>query len=174
MQDTPANGKGSQTVAAADKEETAHKAASESPLECVEKRGDGKDEQMKSAEKTVDENEALGENGSKDNEIKKDDLTNAVSDSVAAPDPRPEADLETDTRETSAVENVMETAEEKKDGNESKAGNDKTPAGEETEPSSSDDKTASQETAMPELPKVKSSEKISLFSFWSKAVLLCN
>ncbi|XP_044044998.1 zinc finger protein 638-like isoform X3 [Siniperca chuatsi] len=144
-EDTPANGKGSQT---------AHEEDSESPLEGMEKHGNGKDEKMKSTKKTVGEDEALGDNGSKDDKIKKDELANAVSDSLAAPDTKPEADLETDMRETSAVETVMETAEEKKSVNASKAGHDKTPAGEETKPSSSDGKTVSWETAMPKLPKV--------------------
>ncbi|XP_070832763.1 zinc finger protein 638-like isoform X2 [Chaetodon trifascialis] len=153
-EDTPANGNGSHTVAAADKEETAHKAESESPLERVEKQGDENDEKLESTEETVGENEALGDSRSKDDEIKGDDLTNAVSESVAAPDAKAEADFETDTGEISAVENITETAEENQDANVPKAGNDKTPAGEETEPSSSDDKAASQEMAMPELPKV--------------------
>lgn len=124
----------------------------------MEKDGDGKDEKMRSTEKTVGEDEALGENGSKDAITNN---ANAVSDSLAAPDTKPEADLETDMMEISAVDTVMETTEEKC-VNASKTGNAKTPAGEETKPSSSNGKAASQETAMPELPKVKYPNNVSL------------
>ncbi|XP_029293106.1 LOW QUALITY PROTEIN: zinc finger protein 638-like [Cottoperca gobio] len=149
-QKTPANRKGSQAAAAADEEETAHKENSESPLEGIERDGDGKDEKMK----TVDEDKALGEDWSKEGEIKKDELTIALSDSLAAPDAKTEVDLDTDMRDDSAVETVTEAAEKNKGVNASTEGNDETPAGEETKPCSSDDKAASPETAMPELPKV--------------------
>ncbi|KAG7235857.1 hypothetical protein INR49_002054 [Caranx melampygus] len=55
-------------------------------------------------------------------------------------------------KETPAVETVMETVDENEGGNAPEGENDKTPAGEETNLSSSDDKEASRE--MPELPKV--------------------
>lgn len=118
----------------------------------MEKDSDGKDKTMRSTEKTVGEDEALGENGSKD-AIRND--ANAVSDSLAAPDTEPEADLETDMKEIPAAESVMETTEEKKCVDASNTENAKTPAGEETKPRSSNGKEASPETAMPELPKVK-------------------
>lgn len=141
---------------AADKEETAHEEGSESLVEGMEKEDDGKDEEMKGTEKTVAEDETLRENGSIDDEDKKEELTSVVSDSLAAPDDKPEeADLETDMRETPAVENVMETTEENKDVGGSKEEYDETPAGEETKPSGSVGNSTSAETAMPELPKVK-------------------
>ncbi|XP_068582772.1 zinc finger protein 638-like isoform X1 [Cebidichthys violaceus] len=148
-EDTPATGKGSQ-AAATDKEETAQKENSECLLEEIEKDGDWQDEKMKSTDETVGEDEALGENRSQDDDVEKDAPTAAVSDSLTAP----EADLETHMRERSAVETVMETAEENRGVNASTAGNDKTPPGEETKTSSSDGKAAPQEAAMPELPKV--------------------
>ncbi len=113
---------------------------------------------MRSTEKTVGEDEALGENMSKD-AIKNN--VNAVSESLATPDTKPEADLETDVREISAVETVMETTEEKC-VDASKNGNTRPLADEETQPSSSNGKAASQETAMPELPKVKYPDNVSL------------
>ncbi|KAM9363183.1 uncharacterized protein ABDE67_013971 isoform 2-T2 [Symphorus nematophorus] len=152
-EDTPANGKGGQR-AAADKEETAQREESEYPLEGMEKDSDERDERMKSNEKTVVEDEALGEDLSKDDEIKKDGLSEAVSESVATPEAKAEEDMETEMKGTPAVECVMDTAEKKEDIITSKAANDETPAGGETETSSSDGKAASQETTMPELPKV--------------------
>ncbi|XP_071360149.1 zinc finger protein 638-like isoform X2 [Trachinotus anak] len=138
-EDTTANGKGSQTAtAAAAGEETADK---ERPESAVEGKEDDADDKTKSMEKMVGEDEALGENGSKD-EIKKDKLT---------PDPKPEVVLDTDMRETSAVQTVMET-EENKEVNASEAGNDRTPTSGETKQSSPDGKEASRE--MPALPKV--------------------
>lgn len=129
-EDTPANGKDSQTAAiAAEEEETAHKENSESPLE-----GKEKDEKMKSTE-IVCEDGAFEENRNKDEKIIKDEATNIISNSTAAP----EADLGTDLRETSAVETVMQTAEDA-----SETGNDKTPASEET----------SRDATIPKLPKV--------------------
>ncbi|KAG8014972.1 RNA-binding protein 20 [Nibea albiflora] len=144
-EDTSANGKG-QTTAAAEEEATAHKEGSECPVEGTENDADGKDDKMKTTEETAGEDEALGENGSKDR------FSNVVSDSLAAPVTKPETDPETDTGKTSAVS--METADEKEDITESKSGNVKTPAGEATGASTSDGKVASLETAMPELPKV--------------------
>ncbi|KAM8773265.1 uncharacterized protein AB9X84_015129 isoform 2-T2 [Acanthopagrus schlegelii] len=147
-EDTPANGRGSQKAAAAE-EEMAHKEDSECPLEGMGKDSDGKDEKMKS-EKRIGEDEDLGDNGSKDTEIIKDELTNAVSDSFTAPDTKP--DLE--TKEKSAVEIVMEAAEETKSVDESKVGDGDTQAGEDTKTPSSDAKADPQEMAMPQLPKV--------------------
>lgn len=141
-----ANGKGSQTAAAVDEEETAHKEDSEPPLAGMEK-----DEKTKSTDKMVSEDEALAENGNIHDKIKQDGLTNAPSDSVT----EPEADLETDRGATSATETVMEAAEEKTGVNAPKAGNDETRAREETKSSISDGKAAFQEMAMPDLPKVK-------------------
>ncbi|XP_036927949.1 zinc finger protein 638-like [Acanthopagrus latus] len=149
-EDTPANGKGSQKAAAAE-EEMAHKEDSECPLEGMEKDSDGKDEKMKS-EKRIGEDEDLRDNGSKDTEIIKDELTNTVSDSFTAPDAKPKADLE--TKEKSAVEIVMEAAEETKSVDESKVGDGDTQAGEDTKTPSSDAKAVPQEMAMPQLPKV--------------------
>lgn len=143
---------------AADKEETAREEGSESLVEGMEKDDDGKDEEIKDTEKTVAEDETLGENGSIEDEDKKEELTSVVSDSLAAPDDKPEeADLETDIRETPAVENVMETTEEHKDVGGPKEEYDETlvSAGEETKPPGPVGKAASMETAMPELPKVK-------------------
>ncbi|XP_034398430.1 zinc finger protein 638-like isoform X1 [Cyclopterus lumpus] len=148
-EDTPATNKGSQ-AAAGDKEETAPQESSESLLEGTET-----DEKTKITDMTVGEDEALGENRSQEDDddvIKKDEV--AVSDSMAAPGAEPEADMETHMREGSAVETVMEMAEETKDVYASTAANDKTPAGEETKTSSSDGDAASQEAAMPELPKM--------------------
>lgn len=65
--------------------------------------------------------EAAGENGSKDDKAVKDEPADVVSISSAAP----EADTETDVKETSA-ETVTLTA-----GSTDAAGNDKTPAAEE-------------------------------------------
>lgn len=89
---------------------------------------------MKSTE-IVCEDGAFEENRNKDEKIIKDEATNIISNSTAAP----EADLGTDLRETSAVETVMQTAEDA-----SETGNDKTPASEET----------SREATIPKLPKV--------------------
>ncbi|KAM7418332.1 hypothetical protein PAMA_015789 [Pampus argenteus] len=134
-EDIPANGKDSQLIVAGEEVETAHKENSESPLEGKEKDGDEKDEMMKSTEKMVSEEEALQENGSRDDEIIKDEPTNIVSNSSAAQ----EADLETNMRETSVVETVMQAAEDAPE-----AGNQKTPAGEETP----------MEATIPKFPKV--------------------
>lgn len=125
----------------------------------VEKDGDGKDEKIKSTEKMLGEDNALGENWSKDDEIKKDEITIALSEQNV----QPEGALDTDMREKSAVKTVMETAEEDKVVDAPTAGHDETPAGEETKPSSADGKAASLETAMPELPKVKYPQNLPLF-----------
>lgn len=127
----------------------------------MEKDCDGKDKKMTSTEKTVGEDDASGENGSEDVEIQKDELANPVCESLAAPDTKPEADLETDVKETLAAETVVEMAEETNRVDASKAGHN-TSAGEETKPASSDGKAVSQDTAMPPLPKVKYPENVSL------------
>lgn len=126
-------------------------------MEGTEKDVDGKDDKMKTTEETFGEDEALGENESKDR------FSNVVSDSLAAPVTKPETDPETDTV-GSTVGNVMETAEEKEDVTASKSGNDETPAGEATGGSTSDGHAASLETAMPELPKVIKSVLLQLTS----------
>ncbi|XP_059190582.1 zinc finger protein 638-like isoform X2 [Centropristis striata] len=147
-EDGPANGKGSQAAAAvAAEEESTHRNNVEPTSEGIKKDCDGNDDKVTSREKVVGEDEALGENGSKDDEMKKDYLTIALSDALAAPG----SELETDIGEKSAV---METAEENKEISASTVGDEKTIAGEETKPSSSDGKAASWETAMPELPQV--------------------
>nr|XP_046255786.1 zinc finger protein 638-like isoform X2 [Scatophagus argus] len=154
-EEMPANDKGNKT--AADKEEIAHKEDSESPLEKKEKDSAEKDEE-KSTEETVGEDEALGENRSKDGEDRKQGLADTVSESLAAPDVKPEADLETDVKETPAA---VDSGEDNKDLRASEAGNDQTPAGEEIKPSGSDGKAASPEMAVPELPKVKYPENVT-------------
>ncbi|XP_068448297.1 zinc finger protein 638-like isoform X2 [Clinocottus analis] len=151
-EDTPATGKGSQ-AAAADKAETAPQESSKCLLEGVETDNDWKDEKTMST-MTVGEDKALGENRSQDDVIKKEELTAAVSDSLAALDAEREAELEAHIKEGSAVETVMETAEENKDVYASVADNDEIPAGEETKTPSSDGDVASQEAGIPELPKV--------------------
>ncbi|TDH16594.1 hypothetical protein EPR50_G00021640 [Perca flavescens] len=151
-EDTPANGKGSQAATAG--AASADKETSESPLEVIEKAVDGKDEKTKNTEETVGEDKSLEENWSKDDEIKKDKLAVDLSDSLAAPQAEPGADLETDMRDKSAVKTVVETAEDDIDVNAPTTGNYNTPAGEETKTSSSDGQAASRETAIQELPKV--------------------
>lgn len=111
-------------------------------MEGKEKEEDEKDEKMKSTEKMVSEDEALGE----ENGIMKEEPTNIVSNSS----PAPEAHLETDVRETSATETVIQAAEDA-----SETGNDKTPAGKET----------SMEATIPKFPKVKCPHNISLLLF---------
>ena len=120
---------------------TAHEANSESSLEGMEKDGD---EKNKSTEKTT-EDESLGENDSKDESIKKRELF--ISGSSATAD----TDLMTEMRGTLAVE--AETAEVKA-VIASEMGSDMISVGVETKPPTSDGSSASQETAMPELPKV--------------------
>ncbi|KAM7393529.1 hypothetical protein PAMP_020392 [Pampus punctatissimus] len=134
-EDIPANGNDSQIVLAGEEVEKAHKENSESLLEGKEKDRDEKDEMTRSTEKMVSEEEALQENGSRDVKIIKDEPTNIVSNSSAAQ----EADLETNMSETSAVETVLQAAEDA-----SEAGNQKTPAGEKTPT----------EATIPKFPKV--------------------
>ncbi|CAK6971659.1 uncharacterized protein LOC128366986 [Scomber scombrus] len=111
-EETAANGKDGQTAAtAAEEEETAQKEKSECP-----KEGDEKCEKMMECG-----DQAVGENGSKDDKVVKDEPAEVVSISSAAP----EAATETDVKETSA-ETVTQTAEST-----ATAGNDKTPAAEE-------------------------------------------
>ncbi|XP_034749834.1 zinc finger protein 638-like [Etheostoma cragini] len=142
-EDTPMNGKGSQAATAA---ASADKENLESPLEAIEKACDRKDEKT-NTDKTVGEGKDLEEDWSKDDKIRKDKLV--VDLSLAAPHAKPGADSETDMRDKPAVKTVVETAEENICVNAPTKGNDKTPAGEETKPSSSDGQAAIQE-----LPKV--------------------
>ncbi|KAM7009668.1 uncharacterized protein LKV04_001604 [Tautogolabrus adspersus] len=153
MEETPANGKGNKTPAAAEEEEPAAKADSGSAMEVVEKDINGKEEKMKVTEEMVVEDEGLGENKDNNKEVIKDELTNAASEPLAAPDAKPEADLEPNMTETAVDETVMETAEEGKGIDTSAAGNEQTAAVEEVKTSISDGKAASQETPVPELPK---------------------
>uniref|UniRef100_A0A3B5BE80 Zinc finger protein 638-like n=1 Tax=Stegastes partitus TaxID=144197 RepID=A0A3B5BE80_9TELE len=145
-EDTPAHGKASE--AAADDGETAPREKSEPPLEEMDQEGDRKDEKTSTQETAEDD--VLGENGSKDDVLKKMEPT--VSESLAAPNIDPEADVAADTREPPAVESVTETVEEKEGVGAVEVGNEETGAGDETKPF--DSKAASQEAAMPELPKV--------------------
>ncbi|XP_072239753.1 uncharacterized protein [Leuresthes tenuis] len=137
-EDKPANGE-NQTAAAAEEEVTAHEANSESSLEGLEKDGD---ENIKSTEKTA-EGESLGENDSKDESIKKRELF--------IPGSSADADLVTEMRGTLAVE--AETAEVKAVVA-AEMGSDTISVGVETKPPTSDGSSASQETAMLELPKM--------------------
>nr|XP_020464649.1 zinc finger protein 638-like isoform X2 [Monopterus albus] len=146
---TPANAKGSQTVVTVGEEEMVHKEKSESPMEEMDKDIDGKDAKIKSTEEVADKNKDLEENKSKNDEIQKDELTNAAVALDA-----PEADLDTDMRERSAVQAVMETAEGNEEVCASEVENDKIPAVEEATLPSSNDKAASEENRIPELPKV--------------------
>ncbi|XP_026158859.1 zinc finger protein 638-like [Mastacembelus armatus] len=136
-EDTPANGKGSQSAAATDEEKMVHTEKE------MEKIVYGKEEKIKNSEKMPGDSETLVENGSKDK------LSNAVL-ITAEPTDKPEADVNVDVRETSAVQSLAEAAE--KGINASQADGDKTPAGEDTKLSSSDDKAASSVTVM--LPEV--------------------
>ncbi|XP_037327154.2 zinc finger protein 638-like isoform X2 [Pungitius pungitius] len=139
----PAAGKGSQAAAAAADKETTHTDNSESPL-----AGIGADAKLHSTDEVVGEDQALKANRSQDEDMQKDMLTVAASDSLATPQTQPEADLETHLRERSDVETVLETVEE------TKGVDNQTAAGEETKTCSSEGEAASQEAAMPELPKV--------------------
>lgn len=131
-QDAPTNGRGSQTAAAANKKETAHEEKSECHLEEMEKDADGKNEKMKSTERLADEDQTLGENGSNGGNVNKDKFSDYVCDSSVA---EPEADVDTDMNDTSAVKTVLETSEDDKGVSESEA-----PAAEETNPCSSEGK----------------------------------
>lgn len=110
-------------------------------------------------------------------EIKKFELTSAVSNASAAPEAKPQAVLDIDMRETSALKTVIEIAEENKRVSASEEGNYMTPVGEEIKLSSSDGKAASREMVMPELPKVKYAKNVCLLLsayYWSQIVLLCS
>lgn len=104
-------------------------------------KAEGTEETMESTENTVVEDKPEGEDGSKD------EFTEAAVET------KPEAASDTDMKETSANETVMETVEENEGAKAPEAGTNETPAGEKTNPSSSDGKEAARE--MPELPKVK-------------------
>ncbi|XP_060908904.1 zinc finger protein 638-like [Labrus mixtus] len=152
-EETSSNGKGSKTPTDAEEGKPAAKEDSGSSMEVVEKETNGKEEKMKGTEEMVVEDEGLGENGNKDDnkEVKKDELMNAASESLDAPDP----DFKQNVTETAVAVTVMETAEEDKGVAKSAAGNEKTAAaGEEAKTSISDGKAASQETPVAELPKV--------------------
>ncbi|XP_035028199.2 zinc finger protein 638 isoform X2 [Hippoglossus stenolepis] len=152
-EDASANGKSSQSAAAADEEPMAQKEKSKCLLEVTEEDAAEMDKKM-STEETVGKEEALERSESKD-KIPEEELASAVCDSLAAPDSKPEAASNSDAGETSAVKTVLEAKEEKKVVDASEAGNDKTPAAEETKLLSADDKVASGETVMQsELPKV--------------------
>ncbi|CAB1432929.1 unnamed protein product [Pleuronectes platessa] len=128
-EDLSANGKSSQSAAAADEEQMSQKEKSKCLLEVTVKDAAEMDKKM-STEETVGKQEALER------------------------DSKPEAASNSDARETSAGKTVSEAKEEKKVVS-SEAGNDKTVVGEETKLMSADDKVASGETVMQiELPKV--------------------
>ncbi|XP_053275287.1 matrin-3 isoform X2 [Pleuronectes platessa] len=151
-EDLSANGKSSQSAAAADEEQMSQKEKSKCLLEVTVKDAAEMDKKM-STEETVGKQEALERGDSKD-KIQEEELASAVCDSLAAPDSKPEAASNSDARETSAGKTVSEAKEEKKVVS-SEAGNDKTVVGEETKLMSADDKVASGETVMQiELPKV--------------------
>ncbi|XP_034543401.1 zinc finger protein 638-like isoform X2 [Notolabrus celidotus] len=139
-EETPATGKGSKTSATAEEEEIAAKEDSGSPSEVMEKDVNMKEEEIVIGDEALEENKSQDEN----EEVKKEEVTVNISEPLAAPDIKPEADSET---------NEMEIAEEKKDVDVSPNGNDKSAAGEETKTSISDDKAASKETPVPELPQ---------------------
>ncbi|XP_040891585.1 uncharacterized protein LOC121180335 [Toxotes jaculatrix] len=108
---------------------------------------------MKFTEKRAGEDQALGENASKDS-IRSHEPSAAVSHSSAAQDAKAEAVMDTDMRETSADKTVTETVGDNNGVNLSEAGKDKAAGAQETKASVSNGRAASMETAMPELPKV--------------------
>lgn len=125
MSQTPsANGKGSQTVVAADKEETAHEEKPKAPLEEMKEDDDGREEKNR---EMMTGGETLGENGSNDEKIKSITLTKDVSKDLAGPDAMLGVDV--DMKDMAAVKNV-ETSEENKDVSASEATH-QTPASEE-------------------------------------------
>lgn len=140
FQDTPVNMNSNNISATADKEETADKGYSESSLEGVEKDRDWKDEEIKVAAK----DETLEENRSTEDVDKNIVQIDVIFDTSEGA--KPQADLETDTRQA-AAEDVMER-EERKEGENTSAGEEKTQI-------SSDGKAASMETGVPELPQVR-------------------
>lgn len=113
----------------------------------TEKDGEAKDEETKSSEEMVPEEEPLGEKSSAADEDRKEALTTAASDST------PESEAE--VKEASAVKDVTESTEEKTDVEGLKGEDVEMPVGEETKPSGSVSVAAAAETSIPELPKVK-------------------
>ncbi|KAM6939621.1 uncharacterized protein FYW49_008509 [Xenentodon cancila] len=129
-----ANGEDSQTAVVADDERTAQEENSELPLE-----GKAEDGDEKAFEETAGD-ESFRE---KESNLKKDEHAN--SDSSAEPATKADADPVTEMREAPAVE--PDTAEVNKAV---RASDDDG----ETKPTDDDDKPASQEAAMPTLPKM--------------------
>ncbi|XP_041640582.1 zinc finger protein 638-like [Cheilinus undulatus] len=150
-EETPANGKDSQTSAAAEEEETAAKEDSGSPVEASGKDINSKEEKAQSTEEMVVD-EASREKGSKDEE--KDNIAVAVSEPLTSPDAKPEEDLQTNMTEESVVETVTEAAEENKPVDASQTGEDQTADDDKVETQTSDGEENSQEKPAPELPKV--------------------
>ncbi|XP_029353687.1 zinc finger protein 638-like isoform X2 [Echeneis naucrates] len=139
-EDTPKNGMSSQTVAAAEEGEvTPKKRSAPDGME----NAIGTEKKMKHTVEMVSEHKALGENRSKDKIKKK-------GQPGAAPNTRPKAAMDTDARETSTVQTVVQTTVEDTGVNGSKTGKDKARSGEKTKQSSTD----AASTFMPELPKV--------------------
>lgn len=145
---------------------------SESHMEEMEKDADGKDERMKNTEKMTDKDETLGENGNNDDKMKSEKRTEDVSNYLAPSDATVEGDVDTDVKEASTVKTVLEASEENKGVSASEAENDKTLAGEETKPCSSNGKAVSGESVAPELHKVKYL-KVTVCC-QSHVVFLCN
>ncbi|KAM3622833.1 uncharacterized protein V6R79_003722 [Siganus canaliculatus] len=145
-EETPANG---QTAAAAGREETAQKKDSKSPPEGEKEASDGKEQNM-NQEKTPGEDAALADK-CEDTEAKEEtteEPSGAVAACPAAPHAEAEPEAETDVKEVSADGSVMEMAEEEKDLSAPRAAND------DTNTPSSAGEAASQDTDVPQLPKV--------------------
>lgn len=121
------------------------------------KDGDIEDEEVKNTENKAAEDETLRENRNKEEEDQKEVPTNVLHALNA-----PEADVEKDMRETSAIENDVETEKENKEISEAKEEHDKAPSGKETKPLRSAGIADSLESAIPELPKVKHPGKVSV------------
>lgn len=120
-----------------------HKESSESHVEEIGK------------EEGINEEAALGENGGNKDDIKTDEFPSPI------PDNKPDADLGTDMKETSAVETVMETSVEPKEVSASEGANEQTPAGEDTKLCTSEGK-ASETPVIAELPKVNDDTNVHL------------
>ncbi|KAG7485982.1 hypothetical protein JOB18_022373 [Solea senegalensis] len=163
-QATPANGKGSHTATAADEEQTQTlEEKPECPAEVLEK--DPVETVESQEEKIAGGEETVEGNGCAD-EIQKDEVATAASDSSAEPDTKPEEVMDTNQSEMSAVEAAVDNEEEKVDVSVPEAGKDNKevcapetgeenpPAGEETDLPSSDGIAAPQDSAVPEMPKV--------------------
>lgn len=120
------------------------------------KDGNIEDEEVKNTDNKAAEDEALRENGNKEEEDHKGVPTNVLHALNA-----PEADVEKDMRETSAEDDVG-TEKENKEISEAKEEHDKAPSGIEAKPSRSAGIEDSLESAIPELPKVKHPGKVSV------------